>query len=79
MVGFGTSCVVPMVYAIAGKSKTMSPGLALAAVSTISFVGFLIGPPLIGFVAQLTGLKISFAIIAVFGLGVSFFGNKISE
>jgi fucose permease len=79
LVGFGASCVVPMVYAIAGKSKTMSPGLALAAVSTISFVGFLIGPPLIGFVAQLTGLKISFAIIAVLGLGVSFFGNKISE
>lgn len=78
LVGFGASCVVPMVYAIAGKSKTMSPGLALAAVSTISFVGFLIGPPLIGFVAQLAGLRISFTLIALLGLGVSFFGRKLN-
>lgn len=77
LVGFGTSCVVPMVYAIAGKSSTMSPGLALAAVSTISFVGFLLGPPVIGFIAQFAGLRISFALIALLGLGVSFFGNKI--
>ncbi len=79
LVGFGTSCVVPIVYAMAGKSVTMSPGLALAAVSTISFAGFLIAPPMIGFVAQLAGLRISFAILALLGLGVSFFGNKLSE
>ncbi len=79
LVGFGASCVVPMVYAVAGRSKTMSPGLALAAVSTIGFVGFLIGPPMIGFVAQLAGLKFSFAILALLGFGVSLFGNKITE
>lgn len=79
LVGFGTSCVVPMVYAMAGKSSTMSPGLALAAVSTISFLGFLIGPPVIGFIAQWAGLRLSFALIALLGLGVSFFGNKIKE
>jgi len=77
LVGFGASCVVPIVYAVAGKSTTMSPGLALAAVSTIGFVGFLVGPPMIGFVAQLTGLRVSFTLIALLGLGVSFFGNKI--
>ena len=79
LVGFGASCVVPMVYAVAGKSSTMSPGLALAAVSTIGFVGFLIGPPVIGFIAQFAGLRLSFAVIALLGLGVSFFGNKIGE
>jgi len=41
--------------------------LALAAVSTISFVGFLIGPPVIGFIAQLAGLRWSFTLIAVLG------------
>ncbi len=77
LVGFGVSCVVPMVYAMSGKSSTMSPGLALAAVSTISFVGFLLGPPVIGFIAQLAGLRWSFALLALLGLGVSFFGNKV--
>ncbi len=79
LVGFGVSCVVPMVYAMSGKSSTMSPGLALAAVSTISFVGFLLGPPVIGFIAQLAGLRWSFALLALLGLGVSFFGNKVNN
>jgi MFS family permease len=79
LVGFGVSCVVPMVYALAGRSTSMSPGLALAAVSTISFVGFLIGPPVIGFIAQLAGLRWSFTLIAVLGLGVSLLGDKIRK
>ena len=59
LVGVGVSCVVPMVYGLAGKSKTMSPQFALAAVSTISFLGFLLGPPVIGFIAQ----TIKFALV----------------
>ncbi|MEJ7645290.1 MAG: MFS transporter [Chryseolinea sp.] len=47
LVGFGVSSIVPLVYSAAGKSQTFSLGMALAAVSTISFFGFLIGPPLI--------------------------------
>jgi MFS family permease len=68
IVGFGVSSVVPLVYSEAGKSKTMSPGMALAAVSSIGFIGFLVGPPLIGLVAGLFSLRISFLIIALIGL-----------
>jgi MFS family permease len=79
LVGFGVSCVVPMVYGLAGKSKTMSSGLALAAVSTISFVGFLVGPPVIGFIAQLAGLRWSFTLIALLGLGTALLGSKVKN
>lgn len=72
LVGFGVSSVVPIVYGIAGRSKTMSPGTALATVSTIGFLGFLIGPPLIGFVAQAINLRWSFALIAILGFGTAF-------
>ncbi|MFK5143421.1 MFS transporter, partial [Klebsiella pneumoniae] len=51
LVGIGVSSVVPLVYSQAGKSTTMNAGMALAAVSSIGFLGFLIGPPLIGFIA----------------------------
>jgi MFS family permease len=71
LVGLGVSSVVPMVYSAAGKSKTMSPGVALAAVSTIGFLGFLIGPPLIGFIAELSGLRWSFTIIAIIGFSTT--------
>jgi MFS family permease len=71
LVGFGVSSVVPIVYSQAGKSEKMSPGMALAAVSSIGFLGFFIGPPLIGFVAEAFGLQWSFGIIALLGFGTT--------
>lgn len=71
LVGIGVSSVVPLVYSKAGKSRTMLPGVALAAVSTIGFFGFLLGPPLIGFIAQAANLRWSFALIACFGLATT--------
>ncbi|MHA6249015.1 MFS transporter [Pontibacter sp. CAU 1760] len=76
LVGAGVSSVVPLVYSAAGKSKVMSPGVALAAVSTIGFFGFLIGPPLIGFVAGATSLRVSFTIIAAMGLSVALVATR---
>jgi MFS family permease len=75
-VGAGISSVVPMVYSAAGKSVTMKPAAAIAAVSTISFMGFLIGPPIIGFLAGLFTLKISFLFLAAMGICVVAFSTK---
>lgn len=77
LVGFGVSSVVPIVYGLAGKSTVMSASSALAAVSTIGFLGFLIGPPLIGFIAQVAGLRLSFALIAVLGFGTTILAAKV--
>lgn len=77
LVGFGVSSVVPIVYGLAGKSKTMSPGTALAAVSTIGFLGFLIGPPLIGFIAQAVSLRWSFTLIGILGFGTAILAGKL--
>jgi hypothetical protein len=76
MVGAGVSSVVPLIYSAAGKSKVLSPGVALAAVSTIGFLGFLIGPPLIGIVAGASSLQVSFSLIAIMGLCVTIFSTK---
>ena len=70
LVGLGVSSVVPMIYSAAGKSKTMAPGVAIAAVSTIGFFGFLFAPPLIGFIASLATLRASFLLIAFMGVSV---------
>jgi MFS family permease len=77
LVGFGVSSVVPIVYGLAGKSTTMSAGAALAAVSTIGFLGFLIGPPLIGFIAQAISLRWSFTLIAILGSGTALLAGKL--
>lgn len=71
LVGVGVSSIVPQVYSAAGRSKKLSAGLALAAVSSIGFLGFLIGPPLIGMLAGISSLRLSFTVIALMGLMVS--------
>jgi MFS family permease len=68
LVGIGTSCIVPLVFSEAGRSKTMSKGPAVAAVSTVGYLGFLMVPPVVGFVAQALNLRWSFAVIAPLGI-----------
>lgn len=77
--GIGVSPVVPLVFSAAGKSKTLPPAIAIAAVSTIGFIGLLIGPPMIGFIAGLTSLKISFLILSFLGIVVICIGAVMKK
>jgi len=79
MVGFGVSSVVPISYAMAGKSKKMAPSLAIAAASSVGFIGFLMGPPLIGYIAQAISLRVSFTVIACLGASIYFMAPKLKE
>ncbi len=71
LVGFGVSNIVPIIFNIAGNNKNVPTGIALTVVTSISFLGFLIGPPIIGLIAEVTSLRYSFAIIGVFGVFIS--------
>lgn len=79
MVGLGVSTVVPTVYSIAGRTPNVSPSIALTAVSSVSFLGFLLGPPVIGYIAEATSLRTSFALIGIFGFGIALLVNKIKD
>lgn len=68
LTGFGVSCVIPMVFSMAGRSTGMSSGSAIASVSTVGYLGFLIVPPLVGSVAQVAGLRAAFGMMAGFGV-----------
>lgn len=77
IVGFGVSSIIPLLYSTAGKVKDVTSSIAIATVSGVGFFGFLMGPPLIGYIAQIAGLRYSFAVIAVLGLGISFLISKV--
>lgn len=77
MVGLGVACNVPTVYSVAGKNKNVNPGVALAMVSSISFLGFLMGPPLIGYIAEAFDLRFSYALFACFGLIMIFMVGRM--
>ena len=76
LVGAGVSSVVPLVYGSAGRSKKLSPGGAIAAVSTIGYLGFLFGPPFIGFIAQASSLRVSLGMIAILGSVISVMATR---
>jgi MFS family permease len=77
LVGLGVATVVPTVYSVAGRNAKVSPGIALAMVSSVSYLGFLMGPPLIGYIAELASLRYSYAVIGVFGLVITLLVAKI--
>jgi MFS family permease len=78
LVGIGVSGIVPMVYSIAGSNAKVAPGIALAMVSGVSYFGFLMGPPLIGYISALSSLQYSYAVIGCFGLVITLVVAKIS-
>lgn len=77
--GFGVSSVVPLTYGLAGQSKTMPAGQALAAVTSLGFLGFLIAPAMIGFISEAYSLRLAFGLIALMGLVVVFLSGKVQR
>ena len=77
LVGLGVSSIVPSVYSAAGRHTKVPPGIALATVASVSFLGFLMGPPMIGYISQAAGLRYSFAVIGIFGLGITLMVSRI--
>lgn len=70
LVGLGLSVVVPVTYRRANDIPGMQPAAAVAAVASIGFVGFLIGPLIIGGLANLFSLRVAIATVAVILLGI---------
>ena len=78
-VGLGVSSVFPIVYNISAKSKTMTQASAIAAVSSVGFTGFLFGPPIIGFIANETGLRFALGVIIILGFLIWLLSNRVKK
>jgi fucose permease len=66
----GTALVFPAAMSAGGEQPGRAAD-AIAAVSTIGYGGFLIGPPLIGLLAQQVGIGHALWILPALGLGVA--------
>jgi MFS family permease len=65
MVGLGLANLVPVFFGAAGAIPGQNPGAAIAALATIGYSGFVVGPPVIGFVADLTSLAFALGMIVL--------------
>jgi MFS family permease len=77
--GLGISTIVPLAYSVAGHSKTMSPGLALAAITTIGMLGFLLGPVFIGYLSEMSNLRIALSLLLVLAFSNAVLSRFIHE
>lgn len=71
LVGIGLANVVPILFTASGKQDTMPANLALSSVTTMGYLGLLVGPPVLGFIAHQTTLLISLGLLGVLCLLVA--------
>lgn len=79
MVGIGASNVVPILFSAAGNQKIMPANLAIAAITTVGYAGILVGPTLLGFIAQLSSLSLAFGCVALLLLIVCISARAITR
>lgn len=72
LIGLGTSCVVPTIYSIVGDRAKTPTGIALTIMSSISFVGPLIQPLLMGGISHNLGLQWAYLCVGIVGILILF-------
>jgi len=59
VLGLGISVIIPELFRLAGRTKGMNTSVAISVVSGIGFMGFLIGPVVLGFISNMNSLIMS--------------------
>jgi MFS family permease len=63
LLGAGLSCIVPIVFGAAGSASGLPSGPAIAVVSTVGYLGFIAGPPIIGGLGEVTSLPAALTLV----------------
>lgn len=66
LVGVGLGNVVPVLFSAAARAPGTTPAHGIAAVSSVGYLGFMAGPPLIGVVAQHSSLALALSVVVLF-------------
>ena len=68
LVGLGISSMVPTIYSLVGAKSKTPVGIALTILSSISFIGSLIAPLLIGAISQAFNMEYAYMVVGLLGL-----------
>jgi len=75
LVGLGAANIVPILLSASGKFRKTSPNHALSIVTFFGYVGSLIGPPIVGFIANSFSLALAFGCMSVVLFTVGLLGS----
>jgi fucose permease len=70
-VGVGFANVVPVLFAASARVPGVEPAQGIAAVSAAAYLGFMAGPPVIGFLAQISTLTAALYVVVLFAAGLA--------
>jgi MFS family permease len=78
-VGAGLSVIVPLVFGSGGRVEAVNPGAGIATVTGIGYIGFLVGPPLIGFLSQLFTLRYALGVVVACCAGAALLSGSLGR
>jgi len=78
LIGVGYAVMVPLAFSRAANDPVMRPGPALASVATLGYGGMLLGPPVVGFIAQVSSLAVAFTALAGLALIPVLLGHRVA-
>jgi MFS family permease len=68
LVGAGLAPVLPVLYSLLGNENAESAASTIAAVTTVGYLGSVAGPPFVGALAELVGLRTAFLVLPALAL-----------
>lgn len=78
IVGLALSSVAPIAFSVAGDVAPGGTGAAVSVVTTLGYGGFLLGPVLVGGLAEWLGLRTALWTIALAGIAIALLGARVS-
>ncbi len=63
--GAGLSVIIPLVFGGGGRVESVSPGAGIATVTGLGYIGFIVGPPAIGFASQVFTLRYALGLVVL--------------
>jgi MFS family permease len=77
LIGAGLACPFPLILSTASRSPGVDPGRAIAAMATVAYTGSLLGPPLIGSIAEAMTLRGALGLLGLAGLLMFLIGGAV--
>lgn len=79
LVGLGVAVVAPLVFSAGARRSRHGAGHGIAAMATLGYGGFLLGPPLIGWLAHLSSLRVALGVLAALVAGIALLAHHLDE
>jgi MFS family permease len=79
LTGAGLSVIIPLVFGSGGRVESINPGAGIATVTGLGYIGFIVGPPAIGFASQVVTLRYALGIVVACCLLAAFLSRFMAS